>query len=54
MSASFTSHWCSLPENARRFKTWKDAERGMVEWALTFPVVLGNVQIVNINGVAFE
>lgn len=49
MSMSPTAEYCTLPENARRFDTLEEAERGIVEWVMRYPRVAGEVEIVDLN-----
>jgi hypothetical protein len=47
MSAQPTVEFCDLPGTAKRFRSRKAATRGIVEWALRCPSIIGKVQVVN-------
>lgn len=54
MSAHTTECYCVLPKDARRFDTLEAAQQGIVEWALRYPVVIGQVEVVDMRGFSSE
>ena len=54
MSSSATERYCTLPVGAKKFWTVEEAERGIVEWTLRYPVVIGHVQIVDLSSFEWE